>query len=109
MAQPIKTSGGLVILHGTLAPEGAVCKIAGLKSTKITGPAKVFEGEEACFQAIDKQHERGKLTARERIELLLDQGSFVETDPLARHRVRLPQRDSTSVLSTCRTVLPGMP
>ncbi|MFN2543392.1 MAG: acyl-CoA carboxylase subunit beta [Actinomycetota bacterium] len=39
-------------------------------------------------QAIEKQHERGKLTARERIELLLDAGSFVETDPLARHRVR---------------------
>ena|SRR5437764_13429351 len=38
--------------------------------------------------AIDKQHGRGKLTARERIELLLDTGSFVETDPLARHRVR---------------------
>src|SRR2546423_5600111 len=39
-------------------------------------------------EAIDKQHGRGKLTARERIELLLDAGSFVETDPLARHRVR---------------------
>src|SRR5919199_1818519 len=39
-------------------------------------------------EAIEKQHDRGKLTARERIELLLDQGSFVETDPLARHRVR---------------------
>src|SRR5919204_351836 len=39
-------------------------------------------------QAIQKQHDRGKLTARERIELLLDRGSFVETDPLARHRVR---------------------
>src|SRR5438552_6104401 len=38
--------------------------------------------------AIEKQHGRGKLTARERIELLLDKGSFVETDPLARHRVR---------------------
>jgi acetyl-CoA carboxylase carboxyltransferase component len=38
--------------------------------------------------AIDKQHGRGKLTARERLELLLDKGSFVETDPLARHRVR---------------------
>jgi acetyl-CoA carboxylase carboxyltransferase component len=38
--------------------------------------------------AIEKQHGRGKLTARERIELLLDKDSFVETDPLARHRVR---------------------
>jgi propionyl-CoA carboxylase beta chain len=38
-------------------------------------------------QAIEKQHARGKLTARERIELLLDPGTFVETDMLARHRV----------------------
>jgi acetyl-CoA carboxylase carboxyltransferase component len=38
-------------------------------------------------QAVEKQHARGKLTARERIELLLDPGSFVETDMLARHRV----------------------
>ena len=41
------------------------------------------EGREA---AIAKQHDRGKLTARERIELLLDEGSFVETDALAVHR-----------------------
>ena len=38
-------------------------------------------------EAIAKQHEKGKLSARERIELLLDPGSFVETDMLARHRV----------------------
>jgi acetyl-CoA carboxylase carboxyltransferase component len=38
-------------------------------------------------EAIQKQHARGKLTARERIDLLLDRGSFVETDQLTRHRV----------------------
>jgi acetyl-CoA carboxylase carboxyltransferase component len=38
-------------------------------------------------EAIERQHARGKLTARERIDLLLDPGSFVETDALARHRV----------------------
>src|SRR5918997_6450738 len=37
-------------------------------------------------QAVARQHERGKLTARERIERLLDPGSFVETDMLVRHR-----------------------
>jgi propionyl-CoA carboxylase beta chain len=37
--------------------------------------------------AIERQHARGKLTARERLELLLDEGSFVETDRLARHRL----------------------
>ncbi len=53
--KPLHASGHLVILHGNLAPDGAVCKIAGLKTTKITGPAKVFDGEEACFAAIDKR------------------------------------------------------
>ena len=38
-------------------------------------------------EAIERQHARGKLTARERLDLLLDPGSFVETDRLARHRV----------------------
>ena len=37
-------------------------------------------------RAVEKQHARGKKTARERIELLLDEGSFVELDGLARHR-----------------------
>ncbi len=37
-------------------------------------------------KAVDAQHKRGKMTARERIEALLDEGSFVETDALARHR-----------------------
>ena len=36
--------------------------------------------------AAAKQHERGKLTARERVQLLMDKGSFVETDPFAVHR-----------------------
>ncbi|MGH3483876.1 MAG: carboxyl transferase domain-containing protein, partial [Nocardioidaceae bacterium] len=37
-------------------------------------------------RAVEKQHSRGKLTARERVDLLLDDGSFVEIDELARHR-----------------------
>lgn len=44
--------GPLVILEGNLAPEGAVCKTAGLKTTQITGPAKVYASEEECFEAI---------------------------------------------------------
>ena len=49
---------------------------------RIHGKAEVAGGDEA----IERQHARGKLTARERIDLLLDPGSFVETDKLARHR-----------------------
>lgn len=50
--QPMHSTGHLVILHGNLAPEGAVAKVAGLKVRRITGPARVFDGEEACFAAI---------------------------------------------------------
>jgi dihydroxy-acid dehydratase len=50
--KPLYPSGPLVILKGNLAPEGAVCKIAGLKNVSITGPAKVFDSEEDCFNAI---------------------------------------------------------
>ncbi|HEY2911090.1 MAG TPA: dihydroxy-acid dehydratase [Gemmataceae bacterium] len=50
--KPMFDHGIIVILKGNLAPEGAVAKVAGLKQRNITGPAKVFDGEEACFQAI---------------------------------------------------------
>ncbi len=50
--QPLHPSGPLVILKGNLAPEGAVCKIAGLKNTTHHGPAKIFDSEEATFDAI---------------------------------------------------------
>ncbi len=53
--RPMHATGHLVILKGNLAPEGAVAKVAGLKVRRITGPAKVFEGEEACFAAIQKR------------------------------------------------------
>jgi dihydroxy-acid dehydratase len=55
LAEPLHPSGHLVILHGNLAPEGAVAKVAGLKKTSITGPARVFDGEEACFAAIQER------------------------------------------------------
>jgi dihydroxy-acid dehydratase len=60
LAAPMHESGHIVILHGNLAPEGAVAKIAGLKQLSVTGPAKVFDGEEACFAAIqERQIEHG--------------------------------------------------
>jgi dihydroxy-acid dehydratase len=49
---PLKKQGGLAILRGNLAPEGAVIKVAGTERMGQTGPAKVFEGEEACFKAL---------------------------------------------------------
>jgi dihydroxy-acid dehydratase len=55
LSEPLNASGTIVILHGNLAPDGAVAKVAGLKTKSITGPAKVFDGEEACFAAIQKR------------------------------------------------------
>jgi len=52
---PMHDRGHIVILKGNLAPDGAVAKVSGLKTRKITGPAKVFDGEEACFAAIKQQ------------------------------------------------------
>jgi len=52
LENPIKKSGGLVILKGSLAPQGAVIKVTGLNRTKQTGPARVFDSEEAAMQAV---------------------------------------------------------
>ena len=50
--KPLYKQGHLAILKGNLATEGAVAKITGVKDPQITGPARVFESEEACLQAI---------------------------------------------------------
>jgi dihydroxy-acid dehydratase len=52
VADPIKATGGLAILHGNLAPEGSVVKLAGHERLKHTGPARVFESEEAAMDAV---------------------------------------------------------
>ena len=49
---PLKATGGLVILHGNLAPEGCVIKVAGHNTQDFRGPARVFNDEEAAFAAI---------------------------------------------------------
>ena len=50
--RPLAPQGHIVILRGNLAPEGAVAKISGPASHEITGPARVFDSEEACLAAI---------------------------------------------------------
>ena len=50
--QPLKKSGGIEIMYGNLAPEGCVIKLAGHDRRRHAGPAKVFENEEHCFQAV---------------------------------------------------------
>ena len=50
---PLKPTGGLVILKGNLAPEGCVIKVAGHNLQAFSGPAKVFDNEEAAFAAVE--------------------------------------------------------
>jgi dihydroxy-acid dehydratase len=52
LSNPIKPTGGLVILKGNLAPDGAVVKVAGYDTRTHTGPARVFDSEELAFEAI---------------------------------------------------------
>jgi len=51
--QPLKPTGGLVILKGNLAPEGCVVKVAGHERLNHTGPARVFDSEDAAFEAVE--------------------------------------------------------
>ncbi|MDR7434874.1 MAG: dihydroxy-acid dehydratase [Armatimonadota bacterium] len=51
-SNPFKPHGGLVVLRGSLAPEGAVLKLAGTEVTRFRGPARVFDGEEAAMKAV---------------------------------------------------------
>jgi dihydroxy-acid dehydratase len=50
--EPIAKTGGLVVLKGNLAPDGALVKVAGLKTLVFEGPARVFDSEEACMEVV---------------------------------------------------------
>jgi dihydroxy-acid dehydratase len=51
-ASPIAETGGVIVLKGNLAPDGAVLKTAGLRKLEHRGPARIFESEEACLSAV---------------------------------------------------------
>jgi dihydroxy-acid dehydratase len=53
LSDPIHTTGGLTILHGSLAPDGAVVKTAGFDAAVIEGVARVFDGEQAAMDAVE--------------------------------------------------------
>jgi dihydroxy-acid dehydratase len=58
--QALSSTGGVRVLKGNLAPEGALLKVAGLRSLKFTGPARVFENEEDCMRAVsDRRYQPG--------------------------------------------------
>ncbi len=55
LSNPLKPTGGLVILKGNLAPEGCVLKVAGENRLTFEGPARVFDSEEKAFEAVKNQ------------------------------------------------------
>jgi dihydroxy-acid dehydratase len=55
VAHALKPTGGLMIVSGNLAPEGAVVKVSGTERVRHRGPARVFESEEAAFDAVQRQ------------------------------------------------------
>ena len=50
---PITPTGGVVGLRGSMAPDGAIVKVAGMERLQFSGPAQVFECEEDCFAAVE--------------------------------------------------------
>ena len=56
--KPLSATGGVVGLKGNLAPEGAIVKVAGMSELKFAGPARCFDGEEACFEAVKQRKYR---------------------------------------------------
>lgn len=62
VSQPIMKTGGVVGLKGSLAPDGAIVKIAGLKNLQFRGPARCFNTEEEAFEAVEnKQYKEGEV------------------------------------------------
>jgi dihydroxy-acid dehydratase len=58
VSDPLSATGGVVGLKGSLAPHGAIVKIAGLADLKFRGPARCFDSEEACFEAVGRRDYR---------------------------------------------------
>ena len=56
--KPITTTGGVVGLKGNLAPDGAIVKVAGMKNLVFSGPARCFDSEEDCFNAVTNRDYR---------------------------------------------------
>ncbi|HVI29166.1 dihydroxy-acid dehydratase [Hansschlegelia sp.] len=53
--RPLTKTGGVVGLRGNLAPDGAIVKVAGMKQQRFSGPARCFDSEEACFEAVSNR------------------------------------------------------
>ncbi|HYG90478.1 MAG TPA: dihydroxy-acid dehydratase [Azospirillum sp.] len=58
VSNPITPTGGVVVLRGNLAPQGAIVKVAGMKNLKFRGPARCFDREEDAFAAVERREYR---------------------------------------------------
>ena len=62
VSSPLSPTGGVVGLRGNLAPDGAVVKVAGMKTLTFRGPARVFDSEEDCFDAVvNRRYREGEV------------------------------------------------
>src|SRR5262249_17859109 len=62
VSKPISPTGGVVGLQGTLAPDGAIVKVAGMHKFQFRGPARVFDCEEDAFAAVEaRQYKDGEI------------------------------------------------
>ena len=62
VSNPLSATGGVAGLRGTLAPEGGIVKVAGLKKLTFRGPARCFDSEEEAFRAVDaRQYQEGEV------------------------------------------------
>ncbi len=62
LSNPLSPNGGVTGLKGSLAPQGCIVKIAGMKTLKFRGPARCFDSEEECFAAVqDKKYKEGEV------------------------------------------------
>lgn len=62
ISKPLSTTGGVVGLKGNLAPDGAIVKIAGMKTLQFEGPARCFDSEQECLDAVlAKQYKEGEV------------------------------------------------
>jgi dihydroxy-acid dehydratase len=60
--KPLTKTGGVVGLKGNLAPDGGIVKVAGMKMLKFSGPARCFDSEEACFDAVkNRKYKEGEV------------------------------------------------
>ena len=60
VSKPISTTGGVVGLQGSLAPDGAIVKVANMTKLQFRGPARVFDCEEDCFRAVENRELQGR-------------------------------------------------